>query len=86
MNEIFVKRNNAYNLRKPSEFVRPKIHSVFQGKESISYLGPQIWDMIPVEMKNLTTISVFKREVKTWKLEKCQCRLCKPYMQNVVFI
>ena len=42
MNEIFVKRNNAYNLRKPSEFVRPKVHSVFDGKESISYLGPQI--------------------------------------------
>ena len=42
MNEIFVKRNNAYNLRKPSEFVRPKVHSVFHGKESISYLGPQI--------------------------------------------
>ena len=67
MNEIFVKRNNAYNLRKPSEFVRPKVHSVFHGKESISYLGPQIWDMIPVEMKNLKTISVFKREVKHWK-------------------
>ena len=42
MNEIFVKRNNAYNLRKPSEFVRPKVHSVFHSKESISYLGPQI--------------------------------------------
>ena len=52
MNGIFVKRNNAYNLRKPSEFVRPKVHSVFRGKESISYLGPQIWDMTPVEMKN----------------------------------
>ena len=25
MNEIFVKRNNAYNLRKPSEFVRPTV-------------------------------------------------------------
>ena len=24
MNEIFVKRNNTYNLRKPSEIVRPK--------------------------------------------------------------
>ena len=32
MNEIFVKRNNAYNLRKPSEFVRPKVHNVFHGK------------------------------------------------------
>ena len=42
MNEIFVKRNNAYNLRKPSEFVRPMVHSVFHGKESVSYLGPEI--------------------------------------------
>ena len=86
MDEIFVKRNNAYNLCKPSEFVRPKVHSVFHGKESISYPDPQIWDMIPVEMKNLTTISAFKREVKNWKLENCPCRLCKPYIQNVDFI
>ena len=85
-NEIFVKRNNTYNLHKLSEFVRPKVHSVFHGKESISYLGPQIWDMIPLEMKNLITISAFKREVKNWKLENCPCRLCKPYIQNVVFI
>ena len=42
MNEIFVKRNNAYNLRKPSEFVRPMVHSVFHGKESVSYLGPEM--------------------------------------------
>ena len=75
MNEIFVKGNNTYNLRKPSEFVRPKVHSVFHGKESISYLGPQIWDMIP-----------FRREVKNWKLENCPCRLSKPYIHNVGFI
>ena len=86
MNEIFVRRNNAYNVHKPSEFVRPKVHSIFHGKESISYLGPQIWDMIPVEMKNLTTISAFKREVKNWKLENSPCRLCKPYIENVGFI
>ena len=42
MNEIFVKRNNAYNLRKPSGFVRPKVHSVFHGKERTSYLGSQM--------------------------------------------
>ena len=82
----FVKRNNAYKLRKPSEFAGPKVLSVFHGKESISYLGPQIWDMIPVEMKNLKTISAFKKEVKNWKLENCPCRLCKPYIHNVGFI
>ena len=86
MNEIFVKRNNAYYLRKPSEFVRPKVHSAFHDKESISYLGPQIWDVITVEIRNLTTISAFKREVKNWKLENCLCRLYKSYIQNVGFI
>ena len=86
MNEISVKRNNAQNLRKPSEFVRPKVHCVFHGKESISYRGPQIWDMIPVKMKNLKTISAFKREVKNRKLENCPCRLCTPYIQNVGFM
>ena len=86
INEIFVKRNNAYNLRKPSEFVRPKVHSVFHGKESISYLGQQIWGMIPVEMKNLKTISAFKKEVKNWKLENCPCRPCKSYIHDVGFI
>ena len=83
MNEIFVKRYYAYNLRNPSDFMRPRFHSVFHVKEGISYLGPQIWNMIPVEMKNLTTISAFKRKVKKWKIENCLCRLCKPYIQNV---
>ena len=86
MNEICVKGNNACNLRKPSEFVRPKVHTIFHGKEIISYLGPQIWDMIPVKMKNITIISAFKREVKYWKLDNCPCRLCKLYIQNVDFI
>ena len=38
--------------------------------------------MIPVEMEK---ISACKGEVKYWKLENCQCRLCKPYMKNVGF-
>ena len=80
MNDMFVKQNNAYNLRNPSEFIRPKVHSIFHGKESISYLDPHIWGMIPVEMKNLTTINAFKREVKNWKIENCPCRLWKPYI------
>ena len=86
MNEIFVKRNNAYNLRNPSEFVSTIVHCVFHGKENISYLGPQIWNMTPVEMKNLTTINAFKREVKNRKIENCPFRLCKPYIQDVRFI
>ena len=62
--EIFEKRNNAYDMRNPSEFVLPKVNSAFYGIESISYLGPEILSMVLVEIKKLTTINAFKREVK----------------------
>ena len=35
-----------------SEFVLSKINSVFHGKECISYLGPQIWNIVPLKLKH----------------------------------
>ena len=36
-----------YNLRLNSQFSRPLVRSVFHGTDSISYLGPVIWDILP---------------------------------------
>ena len=44
--EIFEKRNKVYDLENPSGFVLFKVHNVFHGIESITYLGPQIWNMV----------------------------------------
>ena len=85
MSKIFDKRNNVYDFRNPSEFAKRNVRSVFNGTESISFLGPKIWDVVPSELKQLETINVFKREIKKWKPVNCPCRLCKPYIQNVGF-
>ena len=85
VSEIFEKRNNIYDLRNPSESVRPRIRSVFNGKESISYLGPKIWDIVSPELKVLENVNAFKREIKKWTPE-CPCRLCKSFIQNVAFL
>ena len=62
-------------LRSLSEFVLSKVLSVslsvFHGVESVSHLSPQIRNMGPLEMKRLTAINVFKREVNKWKPETC---------------
>ena len=50
--EIFHRRNVSYNLRNNSHFTVPNVNSVFHGSESVSYLGPKIWDIVPIEMKN----------------------------------
>ena len=85
MNEIFDKRNNVYDIRNPSEFARRNVRSVFNGTESISFLGPKIWDIVPSELKQLETGNAFKREIKKWKPVNCPCRLYRPYIQNSGF-
>ena len=84
---IFMERtNNHYNLRNPSDFITPQINSVYYGSESISYLGPKIWDIIPDEFKKKESLNSFKEAIKTWKPNDCPCRLCKNYLEGVGFI
>ena len=64
----------------------PNVRSVFHGSESISYLGPKIWDIVPLELKELTSVVAFKKGIKEWKPENYPCRLCKKYVPNLGFI
>ena len=37
------------------------IESAYNGSESIAYLGPKIWNMVPSELKEMSSISSFKK-------------------------
>ena len=85
--EIFHRRDINYNLRINSDFAMPNVMSVFHGSESISYLGPKIWDIVPFKLKELTSVVVaFKKGIKEWKPKNCPCRLYKKYVSNLGFI
>ena len=34
------------------------------GKQPVSYFGPNIWNSIPQEIKNVTTLAAFKTKIK----------------------
>ena len=85
--ELFEQRNEQhYDLRKNSQFTIPPIRTVYHGSESISFLGPKIWNILPDRLKNVNSIEAFKMQIKKWKPENCPCRLCKVYVQNVSFV
>ena len=75
-----------YNLRYQSELSRPLVKSVFNGTEATSYLGPRIWDLVPLEMKQRESLTAFKKAIKTWNPHHCPCRLCKKYVAGIGFI
>ena len=78
MSEVFKLRDfPCYNLRHTSQSSADPIHSVYDGTESASYLGPNIWEQIPVEIKNKGSLDGFKRDVKKWKPVERPCRICR---------
>ena len=64
----------------------PNLRSVFHGSEIILYLGPETWDIVPLELKELTSVANFKKGIKEWKPKNCPYRLCKKYVSNLGFI
>ena len=82
---LFQLRNNDYNFQQFSQFDSPNVKSVFCGTESIAFLGPKIWNIVPNKFKK-ETLDAFKKLIKECQSENCPCRLCKPYIQNLGFI
>ena len=86
LSDVFVRNKQMYELRNNSCFKSRKVKSVFHGTESLSFLGPKIWDLIQSDIKESVTVEIFKDKIKTRSFSECPCRLCKVYVQQVGFI
>lgn len=86
LNEVFKIRTPSYNLRTSSNFYSRQVHSVYNGTESLSFLGPKIWELVPEDIKKSESLEIFKNKIKKWVPSGCPCRLCRVYIQNIGFI
>ena len=86
MSELFQLKDIKYNLRQGKTLISNNKKTVLYGTETISYLAPKIWMLIPDSIKKSDSLNVFKRNIKTWIPTDCPCKLCKQYIQHVGFI
>ena len=93
MNEIFSSNLNlgtenvSTGTRLQSHFYNPtNPKSVYFGSEILRALGPKIWNLVPDQIRNSASLSIFKEKIKKWKASKCPCRLCKHFVKDLSFI
>ena len=86
MNGIFKKINVTYNFRNDSTFEKRNVKYAYYGSETISFLGPKIWELLPSNIKDSENLNIFKSNIKSWKPENCPCRLCKLCIADIGFI
>ena len=85
-NTFRISEENGYNLSHQNTFKGPIVNSVYNGTETVSLLGPKIWELIPTEIKELVSLNGFKKAIKKWKPVNCPCRLSRTYLHDVGFI
>ena len=47
--DIFSQTTQKYNLRQNRDFRVNYVNPLYHGSESNSYLGPKIWEIVPVK-------------------------------------
>ena len=76
----FTPRNQPnYNLRHITCFKMPLVNSVYNGTESIVFLGPKIWELIPEEVKQKESLNAFKDAKKNGRQQIAHADYAKSF-------
>ena len=58
-----------------------EVRTVRYGLKTILYRAPQLWSLVPEDLKTLPNVNLFKSKVKHWECTECHCKLCKTYLK-----
>ena len=86
MDNMFERRNNTYNFRNFQEFATKRKRTVKMGLENLNYRSPQLWSILPENLRQINSLVQFKESVRKWVCIDCPCRLCKLYLPNIGFL
>ena len=84
-NVFHLNTNIPYNRRSRSGLYCRNPKTVKYGTETISYLAPKIWSLVPNAIKSSKSLDVSKYKIRQSELN-CPCRLCKNCLQPVGLI
>ena len=76
MSELFVRKDPIYNLRKSNLLKLPQAKTSKYGTFSGFFQGCLFWNSLPDYVKNMESITVFKKALKSLN-PRCFCQICK---------
>ena len=68
------------------EFKRNNVKTVYNRTETLTFLGPTIWEIMPDYIKKSNSFEEFNLKIKLWNPENYPCRLCKRFLPRVGFL
>ena len=66
LNELFVKRQHVYGLRDTDLLKQTRFDTYKFGYRFFAYYGSKLWNSLPIEMKQSTSLTIFKDKLYYW--------------------
>ena len=86
MSSIFPPRLIKHNLRTQSDFLRNSVSSSKYRLNSTRFFASKVWQMLPMEIRNLKSLEDFRNNIRRWEPDECDCKLCKDFVSNLVYL
>ena len=67
LNYIFKLRKNVCNLRNFHIFQTENPRSLKYGLDVIPYRASQLWQQVPIGIREAASLALFKNSIKAWK-------------------
>ena len=74
MKEIFT-QNTIRNPERKRLLVKAT-NTKRYGTDSLRHLGPKIWNCLSQDIKDSSSLSIFKSQINTWSGPSCNCAAC----------
>ena len=65
--DIFPLRSIDYNLRSQTDFFLSSVNTIHFGLNSLRYFASKAWNIVPLELENLSDVEIFKSEIRKWE-------------------
>ena len=76
LQDLFVPKENHYDLRNGSQMIQPKVRKEKYGLNSFRYQGSKLWNSLSPDMKLAASASIFKNLLLKWYGQTCSCGFC----------
>ena len=83
MNYILKLGENMYNLQNYNIFQTGNPRSLKHGLDAIPYHVSKFWQQVPIDIREVTSLVLFKNRIQTWKSEDYPGRSSKTSIPNV---
>ena len=63
-----------------------ELKSSLYGIDTIKFIGQELWQTLPIEIKESQSLEIFKRNIKSIKTFYCSCKLCNSFVSKIGFL